>query len=172
MMLKDDRILLRAPEPADVDGMYIIENDPALWADGVTFAPLSRKQLWDYVDSYDGNIFAAGQLRLVIESVDTGHMVGMVDLYDFDRVNRRAYVGITIAKAYRGKGLATRALKMLQDYCGTQLGLHQLAAVVRADNEPSIKLFARCGFTETGRFTAWIKRGTTWADAIHLQHHL
>ena len=68
-ILQDNEIRLRAPEPSDLDRMYIWENDPALWPFGSAMAPFSRKQLSDYIESYDGDIFASRQLRLVIERV-------------------------------------------------------------------------------------------------------
>lgn len=165
-------ITLRAPEPGDVDAMYLLENDPQLWNDGVTFAPLSRKQLWDYVDTYDGNIFATGQLRLVIETVADGRFAGVIDLYEFDRVNRRAYVGITVVKSMRGHGVGSAAVRQLCSYAADMLDMNQLAAVVREDNVPSVRLFKSSGFEVTGHFPGWIKRGGTWVDALHLQRHL
>lgn len=168
-MLNDGTIRLRAPEPADLDTLYIIENDPSLWADGVTFAPLSRKQMFDYIDSYDGNIYSAGQLRLVIESVADGSVAGVIDLYDYDPVNLRAYVGVTVMASQRGHGVGHRALTLLCEYCRDSLHLHQLAAVVRAENRASVALFAGCGFTVTGHFPDWVRRGDDWVDAIHMQ---
>ncbi len=168
-MLTDNVITLRAPEPADVDAMYLIENDTSLWDDGVTFAPLSHKQLWDYVDSYDGNIFASCQLRFVIWSESDDCVVGLIDLYDYDRINHRAYTGITVARSWRGKGIGGRALSILCRYCRDRLGMMQLAAVVRADNSPSRTMFERHGFNATGHFPAWIHRGNQWVDAIHYQ---
>ena len=165
-------IKLRAPEPADVDAMYLLENDIELWNDGVTFAPLSRKQLWDYVETYDGNIFATGQLRMVIDDVSNDRLVGVIDLYDFDRINRRAYVGVTVIKSMRGHGVGDAALKQLCHYATEVLDMKQLAAVVREDNSPSVKLFERNGFQVTGHFPAWIKRGDAWVDAVHLQRIL
>ncbi|MCM1449000.1 MAG: GNAT family N-acetyltransferase [Clostridiales bacterium] len=166
-MLSDGIVTLRAPEPQDIDMMYLTENDVAQWNDGVTFAPVSRKQLWDYIENYDGNIFATGQLRLVI--VHRNEFAGVADLYDYDRVNHRAYVGITVIKSMRHDHVATRALSLLIKLCGEVLGMHQLAAVVRCDNEPSVKLFRNAGFTETGRFTDWIKRGRGYVSAYHFQ---
>lgn len=57
------RITLRALEPVDVDTLYRWENDTRIWEAGSTLAPFSRKQLWDYIDTYDGDIYAARQLR-------------------------------------------------------------------------------------------------------------
>lgn len=50
-MLTDGTISLRALEPIDVDTLYRWENDPAVWGVGLTLAPYSRKQLWDYVNN-------------------------------------------------------------------------------------------------------------------------
>ena len=71
---------LRAPEPDDVDRMYIWENDPDMWRYGYSPAPLSRHQIWEYVDTYDADPLSHPELRLMIQTAsDT---VGSVDLYN------------------------------------------------------------------------------------------
>ena len=44
-----NKILLRAMEPEDLELLYQIENNPALWKVGVTNVPYSRYQLRDYL---------------------------------------------------------------------------------------------------------------------------
>ena len=83
-MLSDDKIRLRALEPTDLDVLFAWENDASLWAVGSTIAPFSRKQLWDYIENYDNDIFSARQLRFMVEDVENGNAVGMVDLFDFE----------------------------------------------------------------------------------------
>lgn len=172
MILSNGHIALRAPELKDVDSLYILENDPRTWTDGATFAPLSRKQLWDYISTYDGDIFSAGQLRLVIHPVDKGEMVGVIDLYDYDKTSRRAYIGVLVKEQFRGLGIAGEALELLINYCRDCLDMRQLAAIVRAGNEASERLFIRHGFAITGRFPEWIKSEDGWSDALHLQKNL
>lgn len=92
-MLTDGTILLRALEPIDVDVLYRWENDPALWNVGVTLAPYSRRQLWDYVNNYDGDIYSAKQLRLMIVLAASGETIGTLDFYDFDAATRAAALG-------------------------------------------------------------------------------
>ena len=169
MLLENSKIKLRAPEPEDLDTMYIIENDVRLWNDGVTFAPVSRKQLWDYISSYDGNIYSAGQLRLIIEQKCDGKVLGMVDLYDYDRINRRAYVGITVAEKFRSQGIGSATIQLIVEYAKNELDMFLLAAVVRADNKSSIWIFEKNGFIVTGRMPDWIRRGTGRVDALHMQ---
>ena len=57
-----DHIYLRAPEPEDVDRLFLWENDSE---DGLhghwARAPLSRFQIWEYVNSYDANPYNPGR---------------------------------------------------------------------------------------------------------------
>lgn len=162
---------LRALEPIDVDTLYRWENDPAVWGVGSTLAPYSRKQLWDYIDSYDGDIFVAGQLRLMIE-LPTGETIGTADLYDFDAVNSRCAVGILIAPPYRRQGHGLAALVALADYCRTRLSLHQLYSIAGADNTASRALFERAGYTISGRLRSWLRSANTYTDAYLYQKML
>ncbi|MDE5607659.1 MAG: GNAT family N-acetyltransferase [Muribaculaceae bacterium] len=172
LTLSDNKITLRAPEPTDLDSLYLLENDPRTWLDGATLAPLSRKQLWDYISSYDGDIISVGQLRLVIMLNDIKEIAGVIDLYDYDKISRRAYIGIVVKEQYRNQGIAGRALRMLIDYCRQRLSMRQLAAIVRADNIPSEHLFKASGFEVTGHFPNWLRTSDGWADALHLQLEL
>ena len=74
--LKGTRISLRGPEPDDLDSLYLWENDASLWPYGAMRAPLSRHQIWQYIDSYDGDVFSQRQLRMMIVDNLTGRAAG------------------------------------------------------------------------------------------------
>ena len=162
---------LRALEPIDVDTLYSWENNPAVWGVGSTLAPYSRKQLWDYIDSYDGDIYSAKQLRLMID-LPGGETIGTVDLYDFDAANSRCAVGILIAPPYRRQGYGRAALDALANYCRTRLSLHQLYCIAGADNIASRTLFERAGYTISGRLRSWLRSANTYTDAYIYQKML
>lgn len=168
-MLSDSNIILRAPEPADVDAMFRWENDSLSWAYGRTRAPMSRHSLWEYVNGYSADVMREGQGRFIIVDAATAAALGCIDLYEVDVLNRRAGVGIYIECDDRGKGVASSALELLCDYCQRELGLHQLWAVMGAENQPSRALFRRCGFKECGRLRSWIRRGEHYGDALIAQ---
>lgn len=168
--LKGKLISLRGPEPADLDNLYLWENDTALWPFGSTRAPLTRHQIWQYIDTYDGDIFTQKQLRLMIVENSSGKAVGSVDLYDFDARDGHALLGIFISDGNRGKGYASEALTLINDYARLTLGLHQLAALVSVDNAPSIALFKHCGFKSKGCLKSWIRQGRQYTDALIFQH--
>ncbi len=167
--LTGQKVTLRAPEPGDLDALYLWENDPELWPYGSARAPLSRHQLWQYIDSYDGDIFSARQLRLMIIENSSSKTVGTIDLSDFDPRDAHANVGIFVNAAHRNKGYALEALKLLIDFSAKTIGLHQLAALIASDNIPSIKLFKSAGFKSCGCLRSWVKIGRKYSDVLLFQ---
>lgn len=168
-MIADDVITLRAPEPSDLDAMFRWENGADKTESSSAAAPLSRKQLWDYIENYDADIYSARQLRLVVERRADGARIGAVDITDFEPRDRRAWVGIYIDEKERRRGYGLRALQLLCSYAQATIGLHQLAAVVVAGNRASCGLFEAAGFRACGRLRSWVRRGRGYADALIFQ---
>lgn len=171
------KIILRAPEPSDVDRIYLWENNPEMWPCGSFRAPLSRHQIWEYVNNYDANPLSGGQLRLIIEAgadeEGEGYTpCGIVDLYDIDPRDSRAFVGIMVAPDFRRKGIAAEALAQLEKYCRECLALRLLAAEVASNNQPSIRLFGGAGYLLVGRRPAWFRRGTEFISCAQFQKEL
>lgn len=168
-LLHDDKITLRALEPDDLDALCAYENDTTLWAVGTTIAPFSRKQLREYIASYDNDIFRARQLRLMIVETVGSRTIGTLDLFDFDPANARIGIGVLIDSRFARQGFGTRAVNLAAVYCARVLGVHQLYAHIPADNRPSIGLFRKCGFRPAGRLRAWLRRGRTFSDVLIVQ---
>ena len=55
-------IRLRAMEPEDLDTLYKIENDMALWDVGMTNVPYSRYALHNYMSGVSNDIYAIAPL--------------------------------------------------------------------------------------------------------------
>lgn len=162
-------IHLRAPEPADIDLLYIWENDETIWHLSNTVEPFSRFALEQYVINATADIYTNKQLRLMIDQNDSGNPVGHIDLFDFDPKNRRAGIGIIIRNEYRNKGFAGEALALLINYCFDELGLHQLYCNITMENETSIRLFEGAGFKQTGVKKEWIQNKNGWMDELFYQ---
>ncbi len=159
-------IKLRALELEDLTLLYKWENDRSIWADSSTFAPYSLNQLTDYITNYDGDIYKARQLRLMIDDADTGITVGSIDIYDFDPVNARAYIGFLIDPEYRNLGYAKTAVTEVADYCRNRFSLNQLAAIASVKNVGSRQVLLSCGFQVSGLLKNWIKTNAgEYADA-------
>lgn len=159
---------LRAMEPEDLDALYQMENSPDLWSVSNTSVPYSRYVLHDYIANASNDIYADRQVRLVIENA-AEEVVGMLDIVNFDPQHRRAEVSIVIKNTHQGCGYASAAVAKAKDYALHVLHLHQLYAVVATDNEASLRLFARSGFSEGCLLADWLYDGENYSDARFMQ---
>lgn len=160
-------IRLRALEPTDVEVLYAWENDTTVWKVSNTLTPFSRFQLEEYVMNTQNDIFAARQLRLMIDLVESmagEKSAGTIDLFDFDPVHARAGLGILVREPYRKKGYAAEALGLFLRYAFGTLGLHQLYCNISPGNIASVNLFEKFGFTRCGIKKEWIRDGHEWQD--------
>ena len=69
--LSNDKVVLRALEPEDVELLYGWENDSDLWQVSNTLAPFSKYVLTQFIESQMQDIYQTRQMRLVIESNPT-----------------------------------------------------------------------------------------------------
>ncbi len=77
--------------------------------------------------------------------------IGDIDLCDIKQGDN-AESGVMIAEpAYRKKGYASEALRLLLDYGFSKFNLKKVTAFVLHFNDPSIALHKRLGFKEKGR---------------------
>jgi diamine N-acetyltransferase len=165
-------LLLRAPEPADIDLIFRWENDTRIWHLGNTLAPFSRFAIEQFVLDTDRDIFSSKQLRFMIgwhSSVAETTTIGSIDLFDFDPFHKRAGIGILIDEPFRRKGFALEALSLLTEYCFHTLNLHQIYCTIGDDNSESIKLFEKAGFVQCGIKKEWLYRNGSFSDELIFQ---
>ena len=103
-------VRLRALEPEDLDFLYRIENDEALWDCGTTNVPYSRQVLREYILSARNDIYADGQVRLMAEN-EAGEVVGIGDFVNFDPRHQRAEIGLVVPVEYRRRGYGSAIIR-------------------------------------------------------------
>ncbi len=173
MGMRKSGIILRAPEPEDLELLYRWENDPEVWSVSNTLTPFSRYVLKQYLENTRHDIFEVKQVRFMIdleEDSSPAVTIGTIDLFQYDPLHLRAGVGILIKeKKHRRQGYAGQALDILLDYCFHTLQLHQVFCNISEDNEASIQLFRSRGFIETGRKKEWLRKEGRWLDELFFQ---
>ncbi|HLV62524.1 GNAT family protein [Galbibacter sp.] len=153
--LSGKNIFLRALEPEDLDFLFTLENDEKVWEISETLAPYSRYILKQYLANSHKDIYEVKQLRLAISDYNN-HLLGLIDLFDFNPKHSRAGVGIIVLEeANRNRGVGREALSLLIDYAFNYLNLHQLYANISSENKPSIHLFSNLGFERVGVKKDW-----------------
>jgi diamine N-acetyltransferase len=167
--LKGTHINLRALEPEDLDFLYQIENNESFWQVSHTNTPFSKYILKQYLENAHLDIFEAKQLRLLIEEKLTRKQLGMIDLFDFNPIHKRAGIGILIHPKFQKNGFASEALSNLISYCFSHLNLHQLYANISSDNTKSISLFTKHHFKEAGIKKDWNLLNGKFTDEVLFQ---
>lgn len=150
-------IRLRALEPEDLEWLYAVENDEELWQWGYSNVPYSRYSLKTYIAELHHDIYADGELRLVIETGNEHSVSGCVDLTCFSPRHLRAEVGILLFPEHRGRGVATKVLEMLATYAHEHLYMHLLYAIVSQKNTKARCLFERAKFERMSLLEDWLR---------------
>ncbi len=104
----------------------------------------------DFAIEYRGILAGGGGLR-----PENGDLAGGAEL------------GYWLAEEYWGKGLATRAVRLLVDYGFAHLGLMRVEAKVHTPNQPSARVLEKNGFTREGTLrSAMVRNGIRYDVAI------
>ena len=91
-----------------------------------------------------------GALNFAIEV--NGNFIGFISLeshYD-PRNKHAAIVNYVINHKFRGKGLATKAVKIVTDYGFKKLKLKRISGICRTFNKASARVFEKAGFKLEG----------------------
>lgn len=92
-------------------------------------------------------------LAIAVRAEGGWQLVGEVNLL-IDKHIRSAEVGYWLDAGFAGRGLATRAVAATLDWAFGPLGLRRIKLFALADNEPSVRVAERLGFTREGLFRA------------------
>jgi RimJ/RimL family protein N-acetyltransferase len=76
--------------------------------------------------------------------------VGTICLENIDKVNKKASIGYWVAKSYRNKGIATKAVKLVVSFGFNKLKLKRIYAKVIEDNIQSCSVLKDSGFKKEG----------------------
>lgn len=149
MNIYGEKVILRAMEPEDMEMLRNTTNDPFTerLIGGWSFPVSTASQMkW-----YEKSVLDNSNLRLIIETLDEHKAVGMVNLVDIDWKNRSAFHGIRLGnEAPKGMGYGKDAVMAIMRYAFEELQLVRLDGSWVEYNEPSIKLYQKCGWTIEG----------------------
>lgn len=162
--LENENIILRKPEPEDIEFLFSLENNYNYWFVSDTKTPFSKWQIKLHIEHSIYDIYTNKELRLIIQEKNSGIPVGVTDLFEFDPIHERAGIGIVINEKFQKSGYATQALEILINYSFNILNLNQLWCNIDADNYVSIKLFSKSGFVKCGELKSWKKNGKNFSD--------
>ncbi|KMY77320.1 GNAT family N-acetyltransferase [Leuconostoc mesenteroides] len=73
--------------------------------------------------------------------------VGMIDLHNIDRKNKRAELGYWLSSNYQGLGIISSSVNLVLDYAFEKLNFHKIILRSDSENGKSIAVAHRLNFT-------------------------
>lgn len=92
-------------------------------------------------------------------------LVGLVSLFDIDRLNNSTVIGYWLDERHQGKGIMTTAVKQLISYAFEELKLHRIEIRCAIHNTKSQHIPERLGFTKEGTAKGAILIDQNYFDA-------
>ncbi|MBC7863843.1 MAG: GNAT family N-acetyltransferase [Bacteroidia bacterium] len=167
--LQGNKIYLRLPHENDADLIFAWENAQSAVEINLHKEAVSKTEVEEWIKTRHYDLDLEKELRLMICMKDNS-VAGSVDLFEFDRENRRAGVGIIIEENFRTKGIATESLFLLKDYCFKKIKMNSLWCNISAVNAASINLFEKCGFELSGVKKKWnVNAESEFVDELFFQ---
>ena len=143
-MLKAGDISLRLLKESDLNFLYSIENDPSNHQFNKESNYFSKEIIREYISNSNADISIFCQLRFVI--ILHQEPIGLIDLFEYDKLLQQAGVGIFILEEFRSNEYGSKALELLISYSWNVLDLLFLFANIKQENMISVALFKKLGF--------------------------
>jgi ribosomal-protein-alanine N-acetyltransferase len=143
-LYKNDRIIIREFLPEELDLFLTLLEDPEVTRYLPAVTPERYKQLFAAaLEDYRKGLFS----RWGVWDAATNDFIGTCLVRPFVEVPGRLEIGYTLAKAYRGRGIATMVSRALVEYCFTRTSIKDVVALTHPDNIGSQKVLEKTGFS-------------------------
>ena len=110
--------------------------------------PADFGALWTerYVQGHEDGTNAG----FAIVDAESGEFLGLMGLVKLDLEAQEAEAGYIVASRARGRGVATRALRLLTDWAFEEMPLERIELLISTDNAASEVVARRSGYTREG----------------------
>ena len=163
--LADTQVLLRPWTLGDVPAVTAACQDPEISRWTVVPREYTELHATEFIATRDRDRAAGRELSLaVVDHADA--LLGAIGMSNFDWADHKGEIGYWMAREARGRGLGTRALRLLSRWALEFLGLERLELMANPANEASQRLAESAGFTREGTLRRYRTRHGEREDLI------
>ncbi|WP_339102061.1 GNAT family protein [Candidatus Enterococcus clewellii] len=147
-----DKVSIRPFELNDVEKLYQWKNDKEIFKYlGGGYRPQSRYDLEKHMEALILHTMENQRFMIEVEQENDLVSVGVIGLYNMNFVHRTCEIGIYIGeKIFQGKGIASRALKDIENYAKNYLNLRKINLDVVKANEVAVQFWEKNGYKLVG----------------------
>ena len=148
-----DELVLRPWRPADAPQLLAICQDPEI-ARWVTIPqPFLPTDADAFIENSETMWRDGRGAAFAIVDAATDHLLGAVTRFGPD--GHQATFGLWLGPDARGRGVGTRALRLVADWTFATTAAIRLDAFIMVGNEASDRMVERAGFRREGVLRAW-----------------
>jgi RimJ/RimL family protein N-acetyltransferase len=151
--LTDGEIVLRARREEDVAAIAAASHDPETQR-RLNDRPLTDEAPSESVARAERQWLAGTGAPFVIAAARDDRPLGLLNLQFGDDDGDVASLAVSVFPEARGRGIASRALRLGAEWGLRDLGLARVAAEAAVDNHPSIRAIEKAGFRREGTLRA------------------
>lgn len=138
--LESERLILRAPTPHDIDWFYSIRSNEDFMRYMHRPIMTDRKEAEAFVGNFWERAENETGLQWVLESKETGEVVGYAGPWRWDKSNRTAELGYGLDPNQTGKGYMREAIETCIRYAFENLEVERVEAWMEDANVGSRKV--------------------------------
>ena len=97
---------------------------------------------------------------------------GYIQVVNIDRLDGVGELGICLAPAAQGSGLASEACQLLEPYLRRIIGLRKLVLKVLATNSRAVAFYRKSGYREVGRLESHFRIDDRFEDVLIMERFL
>jgi RimJ/RimL family protein N-acetyltransferase len=148
--LRDGDLVLRPKRPEDVDALTAACQDPEIPRWTFVPSPYTRAHAEAFLVRSAEEEAAGKSVNLLAVDADEDRLLGSFSLMELDLEPGYGEIGYWVAAEARGRGVATRGVRLLADWAREELGLTTIDVLPHKDNAASRRVAEKAGFRDTG----------------------
>lgn len=153
LSLTDGTVTLRPWQPDDAPAVYAACQDPLIARFAPIPQPYTEADAHGFVEGARRAWESEGERPFAIVDASTGVLLGAISRHGPH--GHRAGFGYWLAPQARGRGIATRALRLVTEWTLATTNAIRLELYTMTDNDASGRVAERAGFTREGIRRAW-----------------
>lgn len=149
--MTNNLVTLRPIEKDDLDLLFKWRNDELIFSQlGGGYFPTSKTEMSKWMENFSK--LDRTNIKFIVQYKEIG--VGFISLSNTNYINRTSELGLYIGeKNYQGKGIASNALKLIENFSKDYLNLRKIKLLVNDNNKVAIGLYEKKGYKVIGRYT-------------------
>lgn len=163
MLLTGPKLALRPVAPADEEALLALGRDAEVtrWFSWGPYTSVEQPRAW--IAEQRGRSARGEALALAVVHPQAG-VVGVTELVEWGRRDRRAIVGTWLGRPWWGTGVNAESKRLVLTLAFAHCGLERLGAYADVANARSQRALLRAGFTREGTLRGLHRHGAQQKD--------